>query len=80
WQFLKLLRKMTSTAKIIYNAYNDNVHIIISMGCWSELVTVNSDLGISITKHTLDYSTFELCDIPGNSVEVSWGLIGEHNA
>ncbi|MDE4938501.1 Mur ligase family protein, partial [Francisella tularensis] len=36
--------------------------------------------GISITKHTLDYSKFELFDINGNSVDVSWGLIGEHNA
>ncbi|MBD1311018.1 UDP-N-acetylmuramate:L-alanyl-gamma-D-glutamyl-meso-diaminopimelate ligase [Francisella tularensis] len=80
WQFHQLLRKMPSTAKIIYNAKNDNVQKIISMGCWSELVKVNSDLGISITKHILDYSKFELCDINGNSVEVSWGLIGEHNA
>ncbi|KXO41362.1 UDP-N-acetylmuramate:L-alanyl-gamma-D-glutamyl-meso-diaminopimelate ligase [Francisella tularensis] len=80
WQFHQLLRKMPSTAKIIYNAKNDNVQKIISMGCWSELVKVNSDLGISITKYTLDYSKFELCDINGNSVEVSWGLIGEHNA
>lgn len=80
WQFHQLLRKMPSTAKIIYNAKDDNVQKIISMGCWSELVKVNSDLGISITKHTLDYSKFELCDINGNSVEVSWGLIGEHNA
>lgn len=50
------------------------------MGCWSELVRVNSNTGICITKHTLDYSKFELRDINGNSIEISWGLIGEHNA
>ncbi|MEY8703235.1 UDP-N-acetylmuramate:L-alanyl-gamma-D-glutamyl-meso-diaminopimelate ligase, partial [Francisella philomiragia] len=80
WQFHQLLRKMPSTAKIIYNDKDENVQKIISMGCWSELVRVNSDNGTKIAKHTADYSRFELCDISGNNIEISWGLIGEHNA
>ncbi|WP_395167504.1 UDP-N-acetylmuramate:L-alanyl-gamma-D-glutamyl-meso-diaminopimelate ligase [Francisella salimarina] len=80
WQFHQLLRKMPSTAKIICNDKDENIQKIISMGCWSEVVRVNSDNGIKIAKHVADYSRFELCDFNDNNVEISWDLIGEHNA
>lgn len=80
WQFHQLLRKMPSTAKIVCNDKDENIQKIISMGCWSEVVRVNSDNGIKIAKHVADYSRFELCDFNDNNVEISWDLIGEHNA
>ncbi|OEZ33687.1 UDP-N-acetylmuramate:L-alanyl-gamma-D-glutamyl-meso-diaminopimelate ligase [Francisella endosymbiont of Amblyomma maculatum] len=80
WQFHQLLRKMPVTAKIIYNAKDDNVQKIISMGCWSELIKVNSADGVFITKNSSDYSKFELASDDSNSIQISWGLIGEHNA
>ncbi|QEO56498.1 UDP-N-acetylmuramate:L-alanyl-gamma-D-glutamyl-meso-diaminopimelate ligase [Francisella marina] len=80
WQFHQLLRKMPSTAKIICNDKDENLQKIISMGCWSEVVRVNSDNGIKIAKHIADYSRFELCDFNDSNVEISWDLIGEHNA
>ncbi|WP_150463735.1 UDP-N-acetylmuramate:L-alanyl-gamma-D-glutamyl-meso-diaminopimelate ligase [Francisella sp. XLW-1] len=80
WQFHQLLRKMPSTAKIICNDKDENIQKIISMGCWSEVVRVNSDNGIKIAKHVADYSRFELCDFNDNNVEISWDLIGQHNA
>ena len=80
WQFHQLLRKMPATAKIIYNAKDDNVQKIISMGCWSELIKANSADGVFITKNSSDYSKFELASDNSNSIQISWGLIGEHNA
>ncbi|MFV9972900.1 MAG: UDP-N-acetylmuramate:L-alanyl-gamma-D-glutamyl-meso-diaminopimelate ligase [Francisella endosymbiont of Hyalomma asiaticum] len=80
WQFHQLLRKMPVTAKIIYNAKDDNVQKIISMGCWSELIKVNSADGVFITKNSSDYSKFELASDNNNSIQISWDLIGEHNA
>ena len=80
WQFHQLLRKMPATAKIIYNAKDDNVQKIISMGCWSELIKANSADGVFITKNSSDYSNFELASDDSNSIQISWGLIGEHNA
>ncbi|ORM39113.1 UDP-N-acetylmuramate:L-alanyl-gamma-D-glutamyl-meso-diaminopimelate ligase [Francisella endosymbiont of Ornithodoros moubata] len=80
WQFHQLLRKMPVTAKIIYNAKDDNVQKIISMGCWSELIKVNSADGVFITKNSYDYSKFELASDNSNSIQISWDLIGEHNA
>ncbi|MFV9925389.1 MAG: UDP-N-acetylmuramate:L-alanyl-gamma-D-glutamyl-meso-diaminopimelate ligase [Francisella endosymbiont of Hyalomma scupense] len=80
WQFHQLLRKMPVTAKIIYNAKDDNVQKIISMGCWSELIKVNSADGVFITKNSSDYSKFELASDNSNSIQISWDLIGEHNA
>ncbi|GAB4224467.1 MAG: UDP-N-acetylmuramate:L-alanyl-gamma-D-glutamyl-me so-diaminopimelate ligase [Francisella sp.] len=79
WQFHQLIRKMPSTAKIIYNDKDENIKKIISMGCWSEIIKTNFNDGIHIAKNTLDYSKFTLCDIDNNSVEISWHLIGEHN-
>lgn len=80
WQFHQLLRKMPVTAKIIYNAKDDNVQKIISMGYWSELIKVNSADGVFITKNSSDYSKFELASDNSNSIQISWDLIGEHNA
>ncbi|ALB01474.1 UDP-N-acetylmuramate:L-alanyl-gamma-D-glutamyl-meso-diaminopimelate ligase [Francisella persica ATCC VR-331] len=80
WQFHQLLRKMPATAKIIYNAKDDNVQKVISMGCWSELIKANSADGFFITKNNSDYSKFELASDGSNSIQISWGLIGEHNA
>ena len=80
WQFHQLLRKMPVTAKIIYNAKDNNVQKIISMGCWSELIKVNSADGVFMTKNSSDYSKFELASDNSNSIQISWGLIGEHNA
>lgn len=80
WQFHQLLRKMPVTAKIIYNAKDNNVQKIISMGCWSELIKVNSADGVFIIKNSSDYSKFELVSDNSNSIQISWDLIGEHNA
>lgn len=80
WQFHQLLRKMPVTAKIIYNAKDNNVQKIISMGCWSELIKVNSADGVFIIKNSSDYSKFELASDNSNSIKISWDLIGEHNA
>ncbi|MFV9931725.1 MAG: UDP-N-acetylmuramate:L-alanyl-gamma-D-glutamyl-meso-diaminopimelate ligase [Francisella endosymbiont of Hyalomma asiaticum] len=80
WQFHQLLRKMPVTAKIIYNAKDNNVQKIISMGCWSELIKVNSADGVFIIKNSSDYSKFELASDNSNSIQISWDLIGEHNA
>ncbi|APC91998.1 UDP-N-acetylmuramate:L-alanyl-gamma-D-glutamyl- meso-diaminopimelate ligase [Francisella sp. MA067296] len=80
WQFHQLVRKMPATAQIIYNAKDENVQKIISMGCWSELIKANSADGVFITKNSSDYSKFELGSADSNSIQITWGLIGEHNA
>lgn len=80
WQFHQLLRKMPSTAKIIYNAQDVNVQSIIKMGCWSQVVKMNCCDGINITKVAPDYSRFKLGSDNQDSIEISWDLIGEHNA
>jgi len=79
WQFHQLLRKMPSTAKVIYNAKDQNVQKIIDMGCWSKLVEVNSEDGVLMNKKTADYSKFQLSS-NGNNIDISWDLIGEYNA
>ena len=50
------------------------------MGCWSELIKANSADGVFITKNSSYYSKFELASDDSNSIQISWGLIGEHNA
>ena len=79
WQFHQLLRKMPSSAKVIYNAEDQNVQKIIGMGCWSKLVKINSEGGVLLNKKTADYSKFQLSS-NGNSIDISWDFIGEHNA
>lgn len=79
WQFHQLLRKMPSSAKVIYNAKDENVQKIIDMGCWSKLVEANSDDGVLMAKKASDYSEFQLGS-SSNSIDISWDFIGEHNA
>lgn len=79
WQFHQLLRKMPSTAKVIYNAKDENVQKIINMGCWSERIKANSSDGVLMNKKAPDYSQFELSS-NNSSINISWCLIGEHNA
>lgn len=79
WQFHQLLRKMPAKASVLYNADDKNVLNIIDMGCWSKQIPLNSKLGVYLDNCTADFSEFELCE-GGNSLKISWDLIGEHNA
>ncbi|API87286.1 UDP-N-acetylmuramate:L-alanyl-gamma-D-glutamyl-meso-diaminopimelate ligase [Francisella uliginis] len=79
WQFHQLIRKMPANANIIYNAIDKNVQNIIAMGCWSRTTKVNSPEDIHICENLPDFSEFKLSNNK-QGVDISWGLIGQHNA
>lgn len=79
WQFHQLIRKMPANANIIYNATDKNVKNIIDMGCWSNTTKINSTKNIFISESLPDFSEFKLSNNQ-QYVDISWELIGEHNA
>lgn len=80
WQFHQLIRRMPSKSKIIYNSDDINVQNVIDMGCWSELISMDSLSGYHVGDCARDYSKFTLVSDTCEKLDVSWDLIGEHNA
>ena len=82
WQFHQLLRRMPPKAQVIYNANDDNVKHILDMGCWSDKISVNSKQSFFISEHSPDYSEFTISqnNEKNEKLQISWDLIGKHNA
>lgn len=80
-EFHHLVRVMPKTGKIIAPQDDTEINTVLEMGCWTPVVKFNGDNSEwSLTNNSVDYRCFSVSNAAGESGEVSWSLIGEHNA
>jgi UDP-N-acetylmuramate: L-alanyl-gamma-D-glutamyl-meso-diaminopimelate ligase len=80
-EFHHLLRIMPGKGRIIYPKNDAEVEKVLDMGCWTPKVTFggkSADWSIEATN--ADYRQFKVMHDKAILGEVSWSLIGEHNA
>ena len=80
-EFHHLVRILPQQGKIIYPQGDLEVNNVLEMGCWTPTETFSgSDADWSLTDANCDYGIFSV--VKNNKImgEVSWSLIGEHNA
>ncbi|MFK8067865.1 MAG: UDP-N-acetylmuramate:L-alanyl-gamma-D-glutamyl-meso-diaminopimelate ligase [Gammaproteobacteria bacterium] len=86
-QFHHLVRTIPGTGLIIHPNHDENIDDVIKKGCWSERQSIshktNDNADWSIKPVSADYSQFQISfRSPDNneSYEITWPLIGQHNA
>ena len=85
WQFHQLMRMVPRNGLVVANAGDANVMHVIDMGCWTPVERFAGGLGGDTAWYVLappagDYANFTIME--GNSTmgEVSWSMVGRHNA
>lgn len=80
-EFHNLLRTLSSQANIIRHAHNSDIDQVIEQGCWSHVshFAENCDEWSLQSSHP-DYSRFHVLYRGEPQAELSWELIGKHNA
>jgi UDP-N-acetylmuramate: L-alanyl-gamma-D-glutamyl-meso-diaminopimelate ligase len=85
WQFHQLLRMVPRHGMVVANAGDANVMHVIDMGCWTPVERFAGGRSGDTAWYVLappggDYANFTLME--GNSTigEVSWSMVGRHNA
>lgn len=80
-EFHHLMRILPSQARVIYPKSDSEVQNVLDMGCWSERVSFgDASSDWSIGNANKDYSKFSVMQAGQKVGEVTWSLIGEHNA
>ena len=80
-EFHNLVRILPETAKIIYPQDDAEIKSVLEKGCWTSLETFSgSDAEWSIIDASCDYREFSVVHNGETVGEVSWSIIGEHNA
>lgn len=80
-EFHHLVRIMPQQGKIIFPQDDEEVKNVIEMGCWTATETFSaSDADWSLSNADGDYRHFSVVKEDNIVAEVSWSLIGEHNA
>ena len=80
-EFHHLVRIMPQQGKIIYPQDDEEVNNVLEMGCWTPTETFSgSDPDWSLINADSDYRNFSIVNENKIVGEVSWSLIGEHNA
>lgn len=85
WQFHQLLRMVPRHGLVVANAGDANVMHVIDMGCWTPVERFAGGPSGDTAWYVLappagDYTNFTIME--GNSTvgEVSWSMVGRHNA
>lgn len=78
-QFHHLLRIVPGNGQVIYPAHDSNLQEVIAQGCWSEIRTLGEQGDWQYQLTTADASSFSV-QHDGYVAEVTWELVGEHNA
>ncbi|WP_411361208.1 UDP-N-acetylmuramate:L-alanyl-gamma-D-glutamyl-meso-diaminopimelate ligase [Pseudidiomarina sp. YC-516-91] len=78
-QFHHLLRIVPGNGQVIYPTHDDNLQEVIAQGCWSEIRTLGEQGDWQYQLTTADASSFSV-QHDGYVAEVTWDLVGEHNA
>ena len=80
-EFHNLVRILPKDAKIIYPSGDKEIERVLSMGCWTASETfLGGGAEWSISNANNDYSHFSINNNGQMAGEVSWSIIGEHNA
>jgi UDP-N-acetylmuramate: L-alanyl-gamma-D-glutamyl-meso-diaminopimelate ligase len=80
-EFHHLVRIMPQQGKIIYPQDDAEVNKVLEMGCWTPTETFSgTNPDWSISNVDADYRNFSVVKENKIVAEVSWSLIGEHNA
>ena len=80
-EFHHLVRILPQNGKIIYPQKDMEVKKVLDMGCWTPSETFSADDSEwSLTNADIDYRHFSVTKKNEVVAEVSWSLIGEHNA
>jgi UDP-N-acetylmuramate: L-alanyl-gamma-D-glutamyl-meso-diaminopimelate ligase len=80
-EFSHLLRILPEQARVIYPENDTEIKKVLEMGCWSQTVSFSGvSANWSIVSADVDYRHFKI-EHEGKALgEVSWSLLGEHNA
>ena len=80
-EFHNLVRILPKDAKIIYPSEDKEIKRVLSMGCWTASETfLGGGAAWSISNANNDYSHFSINNNGQMVGDVSWSIIGEHNA
>ncbi|MFL6549485.1 MAG: UDP-N-acetylmuramate:L-alanyl-gamma-D-glutamyl-meso-diaminopimelate ligase [Povalibacter sp.] len=85
WQFHQLLRMVPHKGLIVANAADANVMHVIDMGCWTPVERFAGAASGDAAWYVAiepggDYSAFTVMEGDRKVAEVSWSLLGRHNA
>ncbi len=85
WQFHQLMRMVPRNGLVVANAGDANVMHVIDMGCWTPVERFSSStqgdtawyIGVEPGG---DYSSFTIMEGDRRVADVSWSMVGRHNA
>jgi UDP-N-acetylmuramate: L-alanyl-gamma-D-glutamyl-meso-diaminopimelate ligase len=85
WQFHQLLRMVPHRGLVVANAADANVMQVIDMGCWTPVerfagAAIGDTAWYVAVEPGSDYSRFTVMAGERRMAEVSWDLLGRHNA
>jgi len=80
-QFHHLVRTLPANGRLIVNADDDNLKAVLTMGCWTPVVTFGStteaDYWVVTDPH--NPRRFAIHDATGEQVTIDWAITGHHN-
>ncbi len=80
-EFHHMIRVLPTTAQIIYPAHDPEINRVLAMGCWSDRKTfATQDADWTLEPASAEYTQFRVKTGQDGTVNVSWPLLGEHNA
>jgi UDP-N-acetylmuramate: L-alanyl-gamma-D-glutamyl-meso-diaminopimelate ligase len=80
-EFHHLLRILPEQGRVIFPENDEEINNVLEMGCWTPTITLGGvSANWSIVSADVDYRHFKVEHDGKQLGEVSWSLIGEHNA
>ena len=85
WQFHQLLRMVPRNGLVVANAAETHVMEVIDMGCWTPVerfaTSVQGDTAwYALAAAGSDFSEFAVMEGNARIADVSWSMLGRHNA
>jgi UDP-N-acetylmuramate: L-alanyl-gamma-D-glutamyl-meso-diaminopimelate ligase len=85
WQFHQLMRMVPRHGLVVANSGDANVMHVIDMGCWTPVERFSTGLQGDTAWYAIappggDYSNFAIMQGNAAVAEVSWSMLGRHNA
>jgi UDP-N-acetylmuramate: L-alanyl-gamma-D-glutamyl-meso-diaminopimelate ligase len=79
-EFRRLVRIVPKSGKILYRFNDDNIREVLAAGCWSEVGTFAGEGDWQYRSEVPDCSRMTVFYQKRQVAELSWSLIGQHNA
>ncbi len=80
-EFHYLVRTVPPSGRIVCNGADPEVFKVLDMGCWSQVQRFGTqDAQWHIPRANADYSCFTIQPAGSGEIDVSWELLGQHNA